>query len=278
MHSSPNPKSFHCFVSFHHHYRLSLSLSLTHTHTFTQLVLGAGALHSSSGLKSISAKHLALCAQSLSLLCALVPHLRAGLAFCLPKHGHYLLSEMDRANQDFLEHHDKILSKFVNIIHDAIEGSSKSLQQEDWDVSKPDEPICNFSKEVSSFSLAVIYVGWVIKLLLTYCFVLSFFLKVVKSVTILYKVLAQQLPPEQMKELFSRILMLLSKLIPDYFSSLSPRPNTELSRARVLKEASFISNALLRLPGMDSKNMTLYDTMRGRLDQWGEESPSSPPS
>ncbi len=99
--------------------------------------------------------------------------------------------------------------------------------------------------------------------------------KVVKSVTTLYKVLAQQLPPEQMKELFSRIFMLLSKLIPDYFSTLSPRPTTEFSRARFLKEASFISNALLRLPGIDSKNMTLYDSMRARLEQWGEEPPSS---
>ncbi len=116
---------------------------------FAQLVLGAGALHASAGLKSISAKHLALCAQSLTLLRALVPHLRAGLAIHLPKKGHSLLSEIDRVNQDFLEHHDKILAKFVNIIHETVEESSKSLAQEDWEISIPDESICNFSKEVS---------------------------------------------------------------------------------------------------------------------------------
>ncbi len=181
---------------------------------------------------------------------------------------------MDRVNQDFLEHHDKILAKFVNIIHDAVEDSSKSLQQEDWDVSTPDESICNFSKEVSQFSS--VHMRWLVMLptdLLLY--IVGFFLKVVKSVTTLHKVLAQQLPPEQMKELFSRILMLLSKLIPDYFSNSSPRPTTKFSRARVLKEASFISKGLLRLPGIDSKNITLYDSMRARLELWGEEPPSS---
>ncbi len=97
--------------------------------------------------------------------------------------------------------------------------------------------------------------------------------QVVKSVTMMYKVLAQQLPPEQMQDIFSRMFTLLSKVIPEYFVALSPRPSTEYSRARVLKEASFISNALLRLHGIDSKNMILYDTMRARLEQWCEEQP-----
>ncbi len=96
-------------------------------------------------------------------------------------------------------------------------------------------------------------------------------LQVVKSVTTMHKVLAQQLPHEQIQDVFSGIFVLLSKVIPEYFAALSPQPTTEFGRARVLREASFISNALLRLHRIDAKNMTLYDSMRARLVQWGEE-------
>ncbi|CAN0295657.1 unnamed protein product, partial [Laminaria digitata] len=46
----------------------------------TQLVLGAGAIHSTAKLKSISAKHLALCCQSIDLVRSLMPYLKAALA------------------------------------------------------------------------------------------------------------------------------------------------------------------------------------------------------
>ncbi|CAM9093662.1 unnamed protein product, partial [Phaeothamnion confervicola] len=65
----------------------------------TQLVLGAGAIHSAARLKSISAKHLALCSQSLGLVRALVPHMRAALAAQLPPKHHTLLVEMDKVSQ-----------------------------------------------------------------------------------------------------------------------------------------------------------------------------------
>jgi vacuolar protein sorting-associated protein 54 len=74
----------------------------------TQLVLGAGAIHSAAKLRSISAKHLALCAQSLALVRALVPHMRAALAAQLSRKHQNLLAEMDGVSHDFLEHHDKV--------------------------------------------------------------------------------------------------------------------------------------------------------------------------
>ena len=65
----------------------------------TQLVLGAGAIHSAANLKSISAKHLALCSQSLGLVRSLIPYLKAALATRLPQKHHLLLTQMDTVAQ-----------------------------------------------------------------------------------------------------------------------------------------------------------------------------------
>ncbi|CAM9660149.1 unnamed protein product [Ectocarpus sp. 6 AP-2014] len=65
----------------------------------TQLVLGAGAIHSTAKLKSISAKHLALCSQSLGLVRSLIPFLKAALSTRLPQKHHLLLAQMDAVAQ-----------------------------------------------------------------------------------------------------------------------------------------------------------------------------------
>lgn len=62
-------------------------------------MLGAGAIHSAAKLKSISAKHLALCSQSLGLVRSLVPFLKAALASRLPQKHHLLLAQMDTVSQ-----------------------------------------------------------------------------------------------------------------------------------------------------------------------------------
>jgi Vps54-like protein len=95
--------------------RLAELLRLYNSRT-TQLVLGAGAIHSASRLRSISAKHLALCSHGLGLIQALVPHIRAALAAQLPRKHHVLLVEMDRVAQDYSEHHEKVSSTRISLI------------------------------------------------------------------------------------------------------------------------------------------------------------------
>lgn len=87
----------------------------------TQLVLGAGALQSSAKLKSINAKHLALVTQSLGLLSVILPHLRAALMAQLPAKQHTLLNDLDRVKEDFSEHSEKCLAKFVSIVGGIVE-------------------------------------------------------------------------------------------------------------------------------------------------------------
>ena len=55
-----------------------------------QLVLGAGAMHT-AGLKSISAKHLAVSCEAVHMLAVLLPTLREGLVATVPHQRRALL-------------------------------------------------------------------------------------------------------------------------------------------------------------------------------------------
>jgi len=70
---------------------------------------------------SINAKHLALVSQCLGLVSGLLPHIRAALMAQLPRKQHALLGDLDKIKQDFNEHAEKILAKFVNIVATIVE-------------------------------------------------------------------------------------------------------------------------------------------------------------
>ena len=98
-----------------------------------QLVLFAGAIHSSARLRTITAKHLGLASQCLGLVVGLLPHVTAALTNMLPEKHQSLLGEMDQITQDYLDHHKKILSKFVSMIHEMIDAAASALPQTDYD-------------------------------------------------------------------------------------------------------------------------------------------------
>jgi len=89
-----------------------------------QLVLGAQAIQSAARLKNISAKHLCITAQSVGLLLALLPHVRAALLAQLPPKHHMLLTELDRISHNLIDHHNQLLSKFVGIVGDFVDASA----------------------------------------------------------------------------------------------------------------------------------------------------------
>lgn len=80
------------------------------------LVLGAGALGASSGLRSISAKHLALASQQLLLALALLPHVRAALSRALPPARQaLLLTASERCDADMRLHRQELHSKIASL-------------------------------------------------------------------------------------------------------------------------------------------------------------------
>jgi vacuolar protein sorting-associated protein 54 len=98
-----------------------------------QVVLGAGAMRS-AGLKNITAKHLALASQSLSIVIALIPYVREAFRRHLSPKQAVMLVEFDKLKRDYQEHQNEIHTKLVAIMGDRLAAHIKSLNAINWDV------------------------------------------------------------------------------------------------------------------------------------------------
>lgn len=209
-------------------------------HRTKQLVLGAQAIQSAARLKSISAKHLAVTAQSIGLLLALVPHIRAALLAQLPPKHHMQLLELDRVSHTLIDHHGRIVAKFVGIVGDFVDQSAIRLRAVDWDLYKQDpqasSPSCEYFEEIQ------------------------------RTVTALHRVLLETLPPEQVQDVFSRIFALLNRRIPMHFEE--TMPSTPAGKQRILDEVAHLVIAFSRLKQIDqvalTATATLEDSFRRR--------------
>lgn len=108
-----------------------------------QVVLGAGAMRS-AGLKNITAKHLALASQSLSIMIALIPYVRETFRRHLSPTQAVMLIEFDKLKRDFQEHQSEIHSKLISIMGDRTSAHVKSLQNIDWDQPKQGESVNDY--------------------------------------------------------------------------------------------------------------------------------------
>ncbi|KAF8226749.1 Vps54-domain-containing protein [Tricholoma matsutake] len=101
-----------------------------------QVVLGAGAMRS-AGLKNITAKHLALASQSLSIMFELIPYVRETFRRHLSPKQAVMLVEFDKLKRDYQEHQNEIHSKLIAIMGDRLNAHIKTLQAVDWNIPKP---------------------------------------------------------------------------------------------------------------------------------------------
>ncbi|KAG8884657.1 hypothetical protein FRB97_003713 [Tulasnella sp. 331] len=101
-----------------------------------QVVLGAGAMRS-AGLKNITAKHLALASQSLSVMIALIPYVREMFRRHLNPKQAVILVEFDKLKRDYQEHQNEIHSKLIAIMGDRLAVHCKALQEIQWDIPAP---------------------------------------------------------------------------------------------------------------------------------------------
>lgn len=108
-----------------------------------QVVLGAGAMRS-AGLKNITAKHLALASQSLSIMVALIPYVRETFRRHLSPTQAVMLIEFDKLKRDFQEHQSEIHSKLISIMGDRTSAHIKSLQNVDWDQPKQGDSVNDY--------------------------------------------------------------------------------------------------------------------------------------
>ncbi|XP_022787404.1 vacuolar protein sorting-associated protein 54-like isoform X1 [Stylophora pistillata] len=96
-----------------------------------QLVLGAGALQL-VGLKTITAKHLALAARCLEVVTIHIPVFKAHFEERLPPKQYVLLSQFDQILKDYNNHRQELFSKIVNLMEELF----KSIFSK-WEVKAP---------------------------------------------------------------------------------------------------------------------------------------------
>jgi vacuolar protein sorting-associated protein 54 len=186
-----------------------------------QLVLGAQAIQSTRlGLKSISAKHLALASQSVGLAKALLPHIRTAFLAQLPPKQHLMLVEFDRLSHELSEHHGQIVSKFVSIVSDMSDSLLIKLKAINWD--KLHGP-CEYFEEI------------------------------IKNVSILHRVLIAILPTEQLQHVFSRIFLLLNRKIVNHFEDIMPQTTT--GKQRIIDEIVHLSASFSQLKSLQGPTL-----------------------
>lgn len=194
-----------------------------------QLVLFAGAIHSSAHLKTITARHLGLASQCLSLVVALAPHIRAAVADHLTNESSSkspLLDDLDEVTNTYLDHHNRILSKFVSIIAESLDISAKSLVKTNWD-SRTDAK-CDFVSDVD------------------------------KNVSSLHGVLAKLLPPDQLQEVFTNIFDHLATKIPSLFQNINPE--MPQGRKKCRDDLTFLANNVAKLAKPQSTSLAKLQT------------------
>lgn len=217
----------------------------------TNLVLGAGAIHSAARLKSINAKHLSYVTQCLGMTMALLPHVRAALMAQLPPKQHTLLTDLDNIKNEFKDHNEKVLNKFVSIIGGIVEhGLAPRIASIDFDERAKNQTAQESPENVQ-------------------CFV---FLDGISSSTRkLHHVLNALLPPDHLQDVFSRIFAHLDQQIPALFIAAASTaafsfPSTDAGKYRLLSEVAHTTKILNELAGVLPWDFTAINVLERKMD------------
>ncbi|KAK6154814.1 hypothetical protein DH2020_009062 [Rehmannia glutinosa] len=173
-------------------HRVAEILKLFNSRT-AHLVLGANALQV-SGLRSITARHLAMASQVISFTYAIIPEIRKILLFKVPETYKGLLqSEIDRVATDYKNHRDEIHSKLVQIMRERLLVHLRSLPQivEGWNRSEDTD------LQPSQFARSL-----------------------TKEVGYLLRTLSKHLLEEDVQAIFGQVVIILHSQVFDAFSRL----------------------------------------------------------
>lgn len=146
-----------------------------------QSILGASAIKT-AGLKSVTAKHIALASRTVSLTKVMLRNIEQRILEFLEKEQTAIVKrEFERLFKDFEEHENELLSKFLSIMLDRFTIHSKSFVALDWKFvdTVPSKPLTLLLKETAT----------------------------------LHKVISQYLPHSVVNQIFQ-------KLVTEYYNSL----------------------------------------------------------
>jgi len=186
-----------------------------------QLVLGAGAMQIPRlNLKSITAKHLALASQCLSLQIVLIPCIRHCLQLYIPPKQSVLLNEIDRILQDFVNHQQEIHQKFVVIMRERVQYHCRLLKALDWNecLPQPSVPVT----------------------------------ALVKETTTLHRVLSQLLPLENVNQIFANVILMLNSRLIENFHNFTI--STTSGKLRFVNDVSYLMESIQNLCTLENIN------------------------
>nr|ODN89258.1 hypothetical protein L204_06195 [Cryptococcus depauperatus CBS 7855] len=195
-----------------------------------QVVLGAGAMRS-AGLKNITAKHLALASQSLSVVVALVDYVKEFVRRHADKVGG-LLGEFDKLKRDYQEHQNEIHVKLVAIMSDRLAVHCASLRETNWD--------SDTSKDGPS----------------------SYAEMLVKETATLHKVLSKYLASETVETVLSEVVVSITTRLIEEYSRIEV--TSEEGKVRMLQDITLISSRLKPLSERKDEVEAL-EQYRGRV-------------
>ncbi|KAL2623879.1 hypothetical protein R1flu_008124 [Riccia fluitans] len=194
----------------------------TYNQRTCQLVLGAGAMQV-SGLKSITAKHLALASQTISFFYALIPDIRRLLSVHVPEaRKALLLTEIYRVGQDYSTHRDEIHSKLVQIMKERLLHHLKAVPQivEGW--NKADDDDLHPTQFARSLT---------------------------KEVGVLFRVVSPILLEADTRSVFTRVIALFHSQIAEMFSRLEI--STPHGKRKLYRDIQLILTCIRGLPSDD---------------------------
>jgi len=174
------------------------------------MILGAGAMHS-AGLKNITARHIALAAQSLSVIVALIPYIKEFVRNNPSTKLSNLVLEFDKVTRDLLNHQDELYFKLVSIMSERADFHVKNLHSIKWDELESNK-VCPFMETI------------------------------IKEIRTLHKVLQRYLPSADVNNLMAKIAKMYCIKIEEKLLTLQIHSNT--GKQRLLFNIKFFSKQI----------------------------------
>ncbi|KAF8935403.1 ribosomal 40S subunit protein S1B [Dissophora ornata] len=184
-----------------------------------QVILGAGAMRS-AGLKNITAKHLALASQSLSVFATLIPYIKDWIRSKMTDKQMVMLTEFDRILRDFQEHQNEIHAKLVTIMTERLALHMRSMTNVDYDaLNKPAQQLANGGGNVNAFMDGL-----------------------VKDAITLHKVLGRFLPAASMRRVIDEVLQIFTTRLEEEIQKLPIA--TPLGKTRLQADVAYYGQKL----------------------------------
>lgn len=188
-----------------------------------QVVLGAGAMRS-AGLKNITAKHLALASQSLTIMISLIPYVREAFRRHLSSKQAVMLVEFDKLKRDYQEHQNEIHAKLIAIMGDRLNTHIQSLQAVNWEAPRSGDGVNGYMQLL------------------------------VKETVLLHKVLSRYLAVPVVQYVMTQVFAAINHRLSEEYHKME-LPNQE-AKDRLLADARFLHQNFATL-----KNVTAQSAM-----------------